>query len=95
MEHYEKAQAAQPDNLTVRLNLARALVGAGDLLRAKDAYQKLLGLCADNWDARLELGKTFVSLGDSDSARRSLLELLKRNPGYEGKAEAERILAGL
>jgi FimV-like protein len=77
------------------LNLARALVGSGALDEARDAYLECLRLDTANWDARLELGKTYVSLGDRDSAKRSLQELISRNPDYTGKAEAERILSGL
>jgi tetratricopeptide (TPR) repeat protein len=95
VEHYEKALAVDPRNPTVRLNLARACVGAGDLVRARDAYRELLRVEPGNWDALFELGKTYASLGDSDSAKRSLEDLLKRNPAWPGRAEAERILAGL
>jgi tetratricopeptide (TPR) repeat protein len=93
--HYERALAVEPDNQTVRLNLARALVRSGELVRAREAYQELLRISADNEDARFELGQIFVSLGDNHSARQSLQELLRRNPKYTGKAEVERILAGL
>ncbi|GHV81262.1 hypothetical protein AGMMS49944_30530 [Spirochaetia bacterium] len=95
VEHYGKALQSEPDNPTVRMNLARALVGSGDLAKARDAYLECLKLDAANWDARLELGKTYVSLGERDSAKRSLEELVSRNPNYTGKAEAERILSGL
>jgi tetratricopeptide (TPR) repeat protein len=95
VEHYEKALAADFHNPTVHLNLARAYVGAGDLAKAKNGYQEVLRLSPDNWEALLELGKTCIGLGDSDMAKKYLQDLLKRNPSYSGRAEAERMLAGL
>jgi FimV-like protein len=95
VEHYDKALQSEPNNSTVRINLARALAGSGDLPKARDAYLECLKLDTSNWDARLELGKTYISLEDSDSAKRSLQELIRGNPNYTGRAEAERILSGL
>jgi tetratricopeptide (TPR) repeat protein len=95
VDHYGKALAAEPNNGTVRLNLARALAGAGSLEQARDTYRETLRISATNWDALFELGKTYVSLGDSDQAKRTFEDLLKRNPNYSGKGEAEKILAGL
>ncbi|MCL2478998.1 MAG: tetratricopeptide repeat protein, partial [Treponema sp.] len=87
--------AVDSGNLTVRLNLARALVGAGSFTEAADAYRQLISLAPSNWDAVFELGKTYVSLGDSAQAKRTLQDLLNRNPSYSGRAEAEKILSGL
>jgi hypothetical protein len=41
------------------------------------------------------LGKIYATLGDAALAKRTLEDLLKRNPGYSGKEEAEKILGGL
>jgi len=95
VRHYERALAADSKNPTVHLNLARACTSAGDLAKARNSYQAALQLSPDNWDALFELGKICVSLGMPDDARRYLGDLLRRNASYAGKAEAERILAGL
>jgi tetratricopeptide (TPR) repeat protein len=95
VEHYEKALAADAGNGTVRLNLARAYVGAGNLTRARDAYGELLRIDPKNWDALFEIGQTCAGLEDAMAAKEYLGKLLKENPGYAGKAEAARILAGL
>jgi tetratricopeptide (TPR) repeat protein len=95
VEHYEKALAVEINNPTVRLNLARACLGLGDLAKARDAYRETLRITPDNWDAVFELGKTCASLGEAEAAKKYLQDLLKRNPGYTAKAEAEKILAGL
>jgi tetratricopeptide (TPR) repeat protein len=95
VDHYERALAAEANHPTVHLNLARAYAGAGDLARAQSAYQAVLRLAPENWDALFELGKTCVSLGRPDEAKKYLRDLLKRNTAYAGRADAERILAGL
>jgi tetratricopeptide (TPR) repeat protein len=93
--HYERALSAKPNDTTVRLNLSRAYAGAGDFEKAQNAYQTLLHISPDNWDAMYELGMTCLSLGKNDDAKRYLQDLIKRNPNYDGKAEAERILRTL
>jgi TolA-binding protein len=70
-------------------------VGAGDLAKARTAYQNVLKTAPDNWDALFELGKACVSLGNTAEAKKYLQDLVKRNAAFAGKAEAERILAGL
>jgi Flp pilus assembly protein TadD len=55
----------------------------------------LVKLDSNNWDALFELGKTYASLGDAANARQRLSDLLKRNPSYSRRGEAEKILAGL
>jgi tetratricopeptide (TPR) repeat protein len=95
VEYFEKALAADPYNTTVRLNLARAFVGAGMLDRAVTAYREVIRIDPSNWDAVFEMGQTYAGLGDSAQARRTLQELLDRNPSYPGRNNAERILASL
>ncbi|MCX7656946.1 MAG: tetratricopeptide repeat protein, partial [Treponemataceae bacterium] len=75
--------------------LARSYVGAGRFEKARDAYLELVKLDSNNWDALFELGKTYASLGDTANARQRLSDLLKRNPTYTRRGEAEKILAGL
>ena len=70
-------------------------MGAGNLASARTAYQEVLRVEANNWDALFELGKTCTGLGNTDEAKKNLEDLLKRNPSYPGRAEAERILTGL
>jgi tetratricopeptide (TPR) repeat protein len=93
--HYERALVAMPNDAVVRFNLARAYAGAGDLEKAQSSYQAVLRLTPENWDAMFELGKTCFTLGQHSDARRYLQDLINRNPGYSGKAEAESILASL
>ncbi|MCL2128617.1 MAG: tetratricopeptide repeat protein, partial [Treponema sp.] len=95
VEHYERALASDSKNPTVHLNLARAYSSAGDLARAQNSYQAVLRLSPDNWEALFELGKTCVSLGMPEEAKKYLSDLLFRGGAFSGKAEAERILAGL
>jgi tetratricopeptide (TPR) repeat protein len=95
VEHYEQALAKEPNHPTVHLNLARAYTGAGNLSKAQNSYQAVLRLAPENWDALFELGKICVSLGQSNEAKKYLQDLLSRNAAYTGKADAERILAGL
>ncbi|MDR2471786.1 MAG: tetratricopeptide repeat protein [Treponema sp.] len=95
VRRYEAALAAQPGNVTSRMNLARAHVGARNLTRARDVYLEVTRLAPNNDDALFELGKTCAGMGDADSARRYLAALLEKNPGHSGKAEAEKILASL
>jgi len=85
----------EPKNGIAKINLARAYVGAGKLDKARDTYIELLKLEPNNWDGLFELGKTYASLGDSANAKQRLSDLIKRNPSYERRAEAEKILAGL
>ncbi|MDR0312953.1 MAG: tetratricopeptide repeat protein [Treponema sp.] len=95
IEYYEKALAVDPFNPTVRLNLARAFVGANILNQAVTAYREVIRVDPSNWDAIFEMGQTYAGLGDSIQARRTLQDLLDRNPSYPGKNNAERILASL
>jgi Tfp pilus assembly protein PilF len=95
VEHYEKALAVEANNPTVHLNLARAYTSAGDLAKAQNSYQAALRYAPNNWDALFELGKTCVSMGKPDDAKKYMSDLLQRNASYSGRAEVERILAGL
>ena len=79
----------------MRLSLARAQVGAKNLSAARDVYKEVLGIAPRNWDALFELGKTYASLGDTINAKQRLEELIRQNPSYAERAEAERILTGL
>jgi len=95
VDHYRRALAVDQKNETVILNLARALVGGGDLPQARDVYRDLVRAAPQNWDAIFELGKTHASLGENREAKQVLEDLVKRNPNYSGRKEAERILAGI
>ncbi len=77
------------------MNLARAYAGAGNLSSARDAYLALLEREPNNWDAVFELGKVYAALNDSANAGKYLSDLLKQNPGYAKKTEAEMILGAL
>ncbi len=95
VEHYEKALSRQPNNTTVMLNLAPAYAGAGNLDAVRDTYLNLIKLEPNNWDAVFELGKVYATLNDSVNAGKYLSDLLKQNPGYAKKTEAEIILGAL
>jgi TolA-binding protein len=62
---------------------------------AHSTYLALLNLSPNNWEAMFELGMTSLSLGRNNDARQFLQDLITRNPGFAGRAEAERILATL
>lgn len=79
----------------MQLNLAKAYVGANQTQAAREAYVALLKLDPRQWDAAFELGKLYASTGDAANAKKTLGDLLARNPGYAKRAEAERILGGL
>ena len=95
VEHYERAIRVENNHPTVHLNLARAYSGAGDLARARNSYLNVLRLVPDNWDAMFELAKTYIGLELPGDAGEYLSELVRRNPAFHGRAEAERLLAGL
>ena len=95
IEYLEIAMSLDSSDLTVRTNLANAFVQSGKLSQAVDAYREVIRLSPTNWDAMFQLGKTYVSLGDSAQARRTLQDLIARNPSYSSRAEVERILAEL
>jgi tetratricopeptide (TPR) repeat protein len=77
------------------MNLARAYVGSGNLAGAKDAYLAVIKAAPNNYDALFELGKACAGMGDLESAKQYLASLLEKNPGYSGRAEAEKILMSL
>ena len=92
--YYEKALSIQPRDGTVRLNLARAYVQAEKTPEAVAAYVELIKIDGKAWDAWYELGRLQTSI-DPVAAKKTLSDLLSKNPDYPGKAEVKKILSGL
>ncbi|MEI6873828.1 MAG: tetratricopeptide repeat protein, partial [Spirochaetota bacterium] len=59
------------------------------------AYVELIKIDAKMWDAWYGLGQLQASSGDSASAKKTLGDLLAKNPSYEKKVEVQKILSGL
>jgi cytochrome c-type biogenesis protein CcmH/NrfG len=95
VDHYQRALAREPRNITVKLNLARALTSANDIIRAQSVYREILSAAPANWDALFELGKIHVSLGETAQAKQAFEDIIRRNPNYQARAEVERFLSGL
>ncbi|MBU0936595.1 MAG: tetratricopeptide repeat protein [Spirochaetes bacterium] len=93
--HYEAALALAPRDITIRLNLCRAYVQAGNNEKARDGYIEVVKLDANAWDAYYELGKLYIAIGDNVNAKRTLADLLAKNPSYPARAEVNSLLSGL
>jgi len=95
IKHYEQALSARQNDITVLVDLSRAYASSGDHQKAVSSYLHVIRLQSNNWDSMFELSKVYITLGQIENAKRSLQELINRNPNYLNRTEAERILKGL
>ena len=65
---YEELAKASPDNYDVQSALASLYEDSGDLLRARDYYQKLLSSNPKDVAATIDLGRIEIKSGDAQSS---------------------------
>ncbi len=67
---YAEAAARHPENPVGHVNLANALVEDGNLVPAREHFEKALSLAPDHADAHRGLGNLFWALGDEEASKR-------------------------
>jgi hypothetical protein len=67
---YAEAAARHPENPIGHVNLANALLEEGDLVPARDHFEKALQIAPDFADAHRGLGNLFWMLGDEEASKR-------------------------
>lgn len=75
IEAYRQAVDAAPDNLKLRLSLARVLVEAGEVDAAREQFEALQTRMPDNPDVAYALGLLAMEAGDNDAAEEALRPL--------------------
>lgn len=83
-----------PLGTTIRVQLARALVGTGRTAEAVTALQFCLDVDPGNGEAALALSNIYRQLGQSSQALETLRAVDARKPGQTGVAEAIKELEG-
>jgi tetratricopeptide (TPR) repeat protein len=65
---YEAALAAEPDNVSVMINLGVAYYNTGQFQQAVTQYQRALDIAPDEADVHSNLAATYVQVGDLETA---------------------------
>src|SRR5690606_29130324 len=78
--HYRAALAIDPGFIAARLNLARLLFEAGQLLHAKVEFEKLVRLDSESPVSHAGLAETLIRLGRHDEAETVIVEQAARFP---------------
>ena len=92
VQYFQNALKLDPNNNTVRQNLAQTYASDGQYDNAKTTYAELLRRDSKNWDAYIEQAKVCIQLGDNASARTYLTTLRSQQPNYR-KSEVDNLFA--
>jgi len=93
---YENLARVLPDNADVRAALARLYEDSGDLAKARDYYQKILGSNPKDIEATIDLGRIQIKSGDAQSALEPLnraYSLAVQMDNQEQKATSLHLMA--
>jgi len=94
LKYYELVLKLQPDNADVRTDLGTAYWYVGDSDRALAEFQQSLKLRPNHAGTWFNIGIVkWQGKNDPAGAVVAWQELLKRNPGYEGKDKVEELIA--
>jgi tetratricopeptide (TPR) repeat protein len=95
MERFQAALRSRPTAATTRYNLGLAHAELGRDAEAKQDFLDVLKIDPAYWDAYLKLARLLVKEGDKQSAKSFLQTLLDKNPRYEKRDEATKLLGQL
>jgi tetratricopeptide (TPR) repeat protein len=95
MERFQVALRARPTATATRYNLGLSYAELSRDGEAKQAFLDVVKIDATYWDAYLKLARLLVKEGDKQSAKSFLQTLLEKNPRYEKKDEATKLLGQL
>lgn len=92
----ERAASGAPKDANIRLLLAMAEKGGGDLKKARKSLQRAIKLDGDLLAARRELALVALELGDAPAAEAELAALRERNTACAGAcAQAGELAASI
>ena len=70
VERFEQARRLNPNNLTIRSNLAGAYAKAKRLEKAESEYRSLLAIAPTNLESLVGLGEVYAAMGDAGDVQR-------------------------
>ncbi len=89
---FRTALAVTPTSGFARYNLGLAYMENSQLADAEQILVELIKIDAKYWDAYLKLAQVMVQEGNQAGAKTLLESLLNKNPTYEDREEAQRLL---
>jgi tetratricopeptide (TPR) repeat protein len=89
---FRTALAVTPGSGIARYNLGLAYMENNQLADAEQILVELIKVDAKYWDAYLKLAQVMVNEGNQAGAKTLLDSLLQKNPTYENRDEAQRLL---
>ena len=91
---YKNALDIEPENLTVKENLAKSYTSAKDYKNARTIYEELVKKQQTEWPLFFELAKVCLAQGDGNGAEKYLLYLQSKAPDFK-TSEVNGLLAEL
>lgn len=78
--HWQRAAAIEPDNASLQLRLARALLENGEVEKSLDHFQQSLALDPDNLELLMETGQVHSQYGSPQNAISIYTQALTHDP---------------